>query len=183
MEGGITGNPHDPDDHQNFGRVFDDRANEPMLNEVTATVERALAPEPGKFDYGFKLQAGYRLGRPVYQYAGHAGERDAHTSSMPYVVEAYGNLHIPIGKPTVSTDFKFGQFATIIGAETIDPRTNYFYSHDYIFNFGIPLQHLGGLCHAAHQSDARHLRRGDARGEHLDLRQQRQGGVPGRASA
>ena len=30
-----------------------------QLNQFTATVERALAPEPGKFDYGFKLQAGY----------------------------------------------------------------------------------------------------------------------------
>ena len=41
-EGGITGNFNDPNDHQNFGRVFDDRANEPLLNQATATLERAL---------------------------------------------------------------------------------------------------------------------------------------------
>src|SRR6185312_14966863 len=36
-------------------------------------------------------------------------------------------------------------------AETIDPRTNYLYSHSYIFNFGIPLKHTG-LLSVAHVS-------------------------------
>ena len=143
VEGGITGNFNDPDDHMNFGRTFDDRANEPFLNQATVTVERALAADPGKFDYGFKLQAGYGSdGR----YINTLGTLENVTRNIiqPYVVEAYGNLHFPITLDS-SLDFKFGQFATIIGAETIDPRTNYFYSHDYIFNYGIPLQHLGGL--------------------------------------
>ena len=143
VEGGITGNPNDPNDHQNFGRVFDDRANEPMLNQATLTVERALAPEPGKFDYGFKFQAG---GGSDARFINTTGtlENVSNDIIQPDVIEAYGNLHAPLGGDA-SLDFKFGQFATIIGAETIDPRTNYFYSHDYIFNFGIPLQHLGGL--------------------------------------
>ena len=34
---------------------------------------------------------------------------------------------------------------TLEGAETIDPRTNIFYSHSYIFNYGIPLNHTGVL--------------------------------------
>ncbi len=143
IEGGITGNPNDPDDHQNFGRVFDDRSNEPMLNQATVTVERALAPEPGKFDYGFKFQAG---GGSDGRFINTLGtlENVSNGIIQPYVVEAYGNLHLPFG-PEAGIDFRFGQFATLLGAETIDPRTNYFYSHDYIFNFGIPLQHLGGL--------------------------------------
>ena len=40
-------------------------------------------------------------------------------------------------------DIKAGQFVTLEGAETIDPTTNYLYSHSYIFNFGIPLMHTG----------------------------------------
>lgn len=40
-------------------------------------------------------------------------------------------------------DIKGGQFVTLEGAETIDPTTNYLYSHSYIFNFGIPLKHTG----------------------------------------
>jgi hypothetical protein len=34
---------------------------------------------------------------------------------------------------------------TLEGAETIDPRTNFFYSHTYIFNVGIPFNHTGAL--------------------------------------
>ena len=55
-------------------------------------------------------------------------------------------MHFPLAflNKDAGVDVRVGQFITIIGQETIDPRTNYFYSHDYIFNFGIPLQHLGG---------------------------------------
>ncbi len=146
VEAGITGNPQDPNDHQNFGHVFTDRANEPMLNQATATIERALAPEPGKFDWGFKLQAGVGSDGRFINTLGSL-ENVNRGIIMPYIVEAYGNLHAPLAflDKDAGVDLRFGQFATIIGAETIDPRTNYFYSHDYIFNFGIPLQHLGIL--------------------------------------
>ncbi len=142
VEAGVTGNPNAPDDHQNFGRIFDDRSNEPLLNQVTLTLERALAPEPGKFDWGFKFQAGVGSDGRFVNTLGTL-ENVSRDIVEPYVIEAYGNLHAPLG-PVASVDFKFGQFVTLLGAETIDPRTNYFYSHDYVFNFGIPLQHLGG---------------------------------------
>lgn len=146
VEAGVTGNPNDPNDHQNFGRVFDDRVNEPLLNQATVTVERALVPEPGKFDWGFKLQAG---GGSDGRFINTLGtlENVNRGIIMPYVVEAYGNLHAPLAflNKDAGVDLRFGQFVTLLGAETVDPRTNYFYSHDYVFNFGIPLQHLGVL--------------------------------------
>ncbi len=146
IESGVEGNVSDPDDHMNFGRAFDDRANEPMLNQATVTIERALAPEPGKFDFGFKLQAGYGSDGRYINTLGTL-ENVQHDIVQPYVVEAYGNVHTPLsfmGKDS-SLDFRFGQMVTLLGLETIDPRTNYFYSHNYIFNFGIPLQHLAAL--------------------------------------
>ena len=142
VEGGITGNPLSPNDHQNFGRLFDDRPNEPMLNQATLTVERPLVSEAGQFDWGFKLQAGAGSDARFINTLGTL-ENVTRNIVQPYVIEAYGNLHAPLGS-TASVDFKFGQFVTLLGAETIDPRTNYFYSHDYIFNFGVPFQHLGG---------------------------------------
>src|ERR1019366_1199476 len=42
-------------------------------------------------------------------------------------------------------DLKVGQYSTPLGFETIDPSTNPFYSHSYIFNFGLPLEHTGVL--------------------------------------
>ena len=144
IEGGFTGNPSDPNDHQNFGRVFDDRANEPMLNQVTLTVERALAPGPGKWDWGFKIQGG---GGSDGRFINTTGtlENVTHYILQPYLTEAYGSLHIPV-LTEGGLDLKLGQFVTLLGAETIDPRTNYFYSHEYIFNFAIPFQHLGALA-------------------------------------
>src|SRR5438876_237069 len=53
VEGSVTGNLADPDDKQNFGRLFDDRSNEVLLNQVVITAERLLAPEPGQWDWGF----------------------------------------------------------------------------------------------------------------------------------
>ena len=41
---------------------------------------------------------------------------------------------------------KVGQYPTPIGYETIDPSTNPFYSHSYIFNFGLPFKHTGVLA-------------------------------------
>ena len=59
IDSGITFNPDSPQDNQNFGRIFDDRANEPLLNQVVINFERALAPKLGEFDWGFKLQFMY----------------------------------------------------------------------------------------------------------------------------
>ena len=55
IESGFTGNPAGPSDHQNFGRLFDDRSNEFVMNQAVLTAERALDSKAG-LDWGFKLQ-------------------------------------------------------------------------------------------------------------------------------
>ena len=45
VEAGATLNSKQPDDRQNFGRLFDDRANELLLNQVVLTAEKTLAPK------------------------------------------------------------------------------------------------------------------------------------------
>src|ERR1700692_3380747 len=59
IEGGITGNPDAPNDHHNFGHLFTDRSNEPLLNQMVVTGERALDPNATGFDWGFKVQFMY----------------------------------------------------------------------------------------------------------------------------
>ncbi len=56
IESGITFNPDDPSDRQNFGHLFTDRANELLLNQAVLTAERTLAPSGDNFDWGFKAQ-------------------------------------------------------------------------------------------------------------------------------
>ena len=56
VEGGVTFNGTSPADNQNFGHLFTDRANEPLLNQAVITFERTLDPKCTGFDWGFKAQ-------------------------------------------------------------------------------------------------------------------------------
>ena len=144
IDSGITFNPDTPRDNQNFGRFFDDRANEPLLNQVVINFERTLAPQPSEFDWGFKTQ--FMFGSDA-RYIHSLGLLDNAMKTgiyQPDIVEAYLSLHLPL-LTEHGVDVKLGKFVTLEGAETIDPRTDVFYSHTYIFNFGIPFNHTGAL--------------------------------------
>ena len=139
---GITGNFASPADNQNFGRFFDDRVNEPMLNQFVINFERTLAPQPGEFDWGFKLQFMYGGDARFIHSLGLFSDTLGTSTLQPDLSEAYLNLHFPV---VSGLDLKLGKFVTLEGMETIDPRTNFFYSHTYIFNFGLPFNHTGAL--------------------------------------
>ncbi len=145
IDSGITFNPDSPQDNQNFGRIFDDRANEPLLNQVVINFERALAPKLDEFDWGFRLQFMYGSDARFIHSLGLFDDTAATSILQPDLVEAYLNLHFPVITEG-GLDLKLGKFVTLEGAETIDPHTNFFYSHTYIFNFGIPFNHTGALA-------------------------------------
>jgi len=153
VEAGITGNFDDPKDRQNFGRLFDDRANEPLLNQAVLTIERPLAPEEGKFDWGYKFQFMYGSdARFIHTF----GWMDSVNNDLvqPDIVELFASLHFPI-LTKGGVDVKAGQFVTLMGAEVIYAPANPLYSHSYIFNFGIPFKHTGVLLttHVTDQFD------------------------------
>jgi hypothetical protein len=145
IDSGITFNPATPQDNQNFGRFFDDRANEPLLNQLVINFERALAPQPGEFDWGFKLQFMYGSDARYIHSLGLFSDTAGTSIVQPDLVEGYLNLHFPIISEG-GLDLKLGKFVTLEGVETIDPRANFFYSHTYIFNVGIPFNHTGALA-------------------------------------
>jgi hypothetical protein len=161
IESGVTFNPDRPQSNQNFGRLFDDRANEPLLNQLVINFERALVPQPGQFDWGFKLQFMYGSDARFIHSLG-LFDRTAHEILQPDLVEVYLNLHFPV-LTEGGLDLKLGKFVTLEGAETIDPRANFFYSHSYIFNFGIPFNHTGALA-TFHASKVLDLYAGITRG-------------------
>ena len=167
IDGGITLNPDRPQSNQNFGRLFDDRANEPLLNQVVINFERALVPQPGQFDWGFKLQFMYGSDARFIHSLGLFDHTAATSIVQPDLVEAYLNLHFPIISEG-GIDLKLGKFVTLEGAETIDPRTNVFYSHTYIFNFGIPFNHTGALV-TFHATKSLDLYSGITRGVNTSL--------------
>ncbi len=113
----------------------------PLLNQVILTLERPLDPKkPSEFQLGFKLQGMYGSDA---RYAHFLGEFDRQNHRNQFtVVEAYLNTHLPI-LTKGGVDVKVGQYVTLEGAEVIYAPSNFFYSHSYIFNFGIPFMHTG----------------------------------------
>jgi len=153
IDSGITFNPDDPKDRQNFGRLFTDRSNELLLNQAVITFERTLPSGLTDFDWGFKFQA--MMGsdaRSIHSLG--LLDNTMNETIEPDIVEAYLALHFPIFSAG-GVDLKLGKFVTLEGNETIDPRANFFYSHTYLFDFGIPFTHTGALAiwHATSQVD------------------------------
>lgn len=142
IEGGSTFNTVQKPGDRNFGRLFDDKTNSFQLNQATYTIQRKIDSSLPTYDFGFKFQAMYGsdarythfLHEFQYAFGDHANEFD--------IVEANLQLHTPWFTDG-GFDMKVGQYPTLEGVETIDPTTNYLYSHSYIFNFGIPLKHTG----------------------------------------
>ena len=150
IEGGGLGNPgRDRDPNQiNWGHLFTDKNDNVQLNQLSLTLERPIDSKKS-YDVGFKFQS--MFGSDA-RYTHFLGELDRVTSDKEQfdIVEAWLQFHTPwLGEG--GTDIKVGQYVTLEGAEVIDPRGNFFYSHSYIFNFGIPFKHTGILA-ATHVS-------------------------------
>jgi hypothetical protein len=145
IQGGFTINPQTPDDGVNYGRLFDDRANQPQLNQVLLTINKPTDPNAPGFDWGFKLQGMYGSDARYTHFLGVFDMNPGPGYQNQFdIVEGDVLLHLPF--PTDGgMDVKLGMYPTPIGYETIDPSTNPFYSHSYIFNFGLPLKHTGVL--------------------------------------
>src|ERR1700739_3041789 len=79
------------------------------------------------------------------QFLGELNRVDPYDRNQLAVGEADLQFHLPI-LTSGGVDLKVGQYPTPLGYETIDPSTNPFYSHSYIFQFGLPFKHTGALA-------------------------------------
>ena len=150
IDGGITANPDDPRSRRNFGRLFDDNANRPVLNQAMVTVSRDVDPKATSVDIGFKLQAFYGSDARIVHTLG-VFDQLIHDRNQLTVTEASLSVRLP-DLFAGGLDIKAGMYPTPLGFELIDPKTNPFYSHSYIFNYGLPYKHVGALA-TAHVSD------------------------------
>jgi Putative beta-barrel porin-2, OmpL-like. bbp2 len=143
IEAGITGNPNAPDNH-NFGHLFTDRANEPLLNQVSIVAERLLDPNSTDFDWGFKFWFMYGSDS---RYSKSLGLLDLATNNriQPDFWEISTTIRLPV-PATDGLDLKIGKYQDPMTVEGGDPRGNVFYSHSYIFNFGHPGNETGLLA-------------------------------------
>jgi hypothetical protein len=142
LEGGITGNFDSPSSDLNFGHLFTDKSNQALFNQGSIIVERP-ADTSGGFDWGFRFQG--MMGTDA-RYTHYLGEGDHATDNRIQfdILEASVTAHLPYFTAG-GEELKIGQFATLMGEEVIDPRSNIFYSHSYLFNFGVPLKDTGAM--------------------------------------
>ena len=143
VEAGLMFNGADPANGINFGHLFTDKTNKPILNQVALTAERDLDPKATGVDFGFKIQGMYGSDSRFTHFIGEL-DRSPTTRNQFDIVEANVQAHLPI-LTKGGMDIKAGQFVTLLGQEVIDPTGNFFYSHSYDFLFGIPFKHTGVL--------------------------------------
>jgi hypothetical protein len=144
VDAGITGNPDSPPSGLNWGRLFDDKSNAPLFNQGLLTVQRPIDSSKPAYDVGFFFQFMYGSDSRFTHYL---GECDFCINSL-YQIDipaAYIQAHTP-WLFDGGIDWKVGQWPTLEGAETIEPDTNLFYSHSYIFNYPEPFKDTGVLA-------------------------------------
>ena len=142
LDAGITFNPANPSDGLNFGQLYTDRANTPLLNQLSAIATRPTDPKATGFDYGFTFQPMYGTDARFTHYFNQF-DRVINSRYQFDIVEGDLLFHVPTTDG--GTDIKVGEYPTPIGYEVINPTGNPLYSHSYIYNFGIPIKHAGVL--------------------------------------
>ena len=143
VNAGFIVNPMRPSTGLNFGQLFTDHANQAQLNQILLTAHKPIDPDNPEFQWGFKLQFMYGSDARYTQFLGELNRVVPNQRYQFDVVEANVQARLPFFSGGL--DVKAGQYPTPIGFETIDPATNPFYSHSYIFQFGLPFKHTGAL--------------------------------------
>jgi len=129
--------------------------NHVMINQFVIRVEKIVDASKGKFDVGGMIELMYgtdaaRIHSTGLGYNG-SDSTDNNDPNDPIAVanfhpimqfdipQAYLDIVVPVGNGLV---LRVGKFVTLMGYETIDPRTNNFYSHSYMFQ-AIPFTQSG----------------------------------------
>ena len=156
---GITYNAASPANNFNGPVTFGDRSGEFQLNQLNLFIQRAVATEGDKWDFGGRFDAMYgtdsiftqAYGVPAFDVntlqpknrsswdldiLGTAGNR-FYGLALP---QAYLESYVPVGN---GLNVKAGHFYTPIGYETVPAPDNFFYTHAYTMQYGEPFTHTG----------------------------------------
>ena len=122
----------------NFGRVFDQQSNQFLMNQLDLTVERVVNVTKDKWDIGGRMEWIYGAdSRFIHSNGLFDHETDEYQVDLN---QAYLDVAVPVGN---GLRVRVGKIVTLLGYETINPTSNPFYSHSYLFGFAIPFTHTG----------------------------------------
>lgn len=128
-----TANFGAPVDGLNAMRIFDTRADRPMINYAELSLDRPVdADNPFGFRFDFGVGENPRV----------AKARSSFSGDWYDLQQVYARLRLPIGN---GLTLRGGKFATIIGTEVIESLMNNHISHSWQFGLAEPFTHLGVL--------------------------------------
>ncbi|MEW4453869.1 porin [Bremerella sp. JC817] len=163
LEQGFTGNP-DSDGGllgpagTNGPLIFNDQANEYMLNQLYLSFGRSVNQDSCEWDLGGRVDVLYgtdyyfiqATGLETYDNNGQKwnsgnGPRNAGTAGLYGLAlpQFYLEANVPWGN---GLNVKAGHFYTIMGYESVMAPENFFYSHSYMMQYGEPFTHTGVLA-------------------------------------
>ena len=146
VNAGVAGSIEGQERDTNFGQLFTDKLNKPILNQVLLSAQRDVDPKATGYDFGFKLALLYGSDARITHTLG-VFDRLIHDRLQLDLLEANATARLP-WLFQGGIDAKAGIYPTPLGFETIDPKGNPFYSKSYIFNYGLPFKHLGLLTNS-----------------------------------
>ncbi len=142
VEVGIGGNPRGSIDGFNGPVTFNDRTNDPGMNELYIYLERAVNDQGSAWDFGFRADMIYGTDARFTT----AKNLDDKLLDAPFYKMAFPQFYVdvfaPIGNGVTMT---VGHFYTIIGYEVVTAPDNFFFSHAYTMQYGEPFTHTGAL--------------------------------------
>ncbi len=144
---GITYNASNPSNNFNGPVTFGDRQSEVQLNQLNLFIQRAVATEGDKWDFGGRFDVMFGTDAFYTQaYGAQTGHWDLNLINERFynlaLPQAYAEIYAPFGN---GLNIKVGHFYTPIGYETVPAPDNFFYTHAYTMQFGEPFTHTGVL--------------------------------------
>lgn len=156
---GVTYNAAAPANNFNGPVTFGDRSGEFQLDQLNLFIQRAVATEGDKWDFGGRFDAMYGTDSIFTQAYGvpsfdvNSGDPKSRSSWDLNVLgtagnrfygvafpQAYVESYVPVGN---GLNVKAGHFYTPIGFETVPAPDNFFYTHAYTMQYGEPFTHTG----------------------------------------
>jgi hypothetical protein len=132
-DGYYTYNFNRPDDNFNAGFYMEPRHNRPTLNMVKLNLEKQSTKES---PFGFRVDL---VGGPSNQLLLGTKDRARGLEATRVLWQGYVSYTAPVGN---GLTIDFGKYATPVGAEVVDTKDNFNYSHSYLFAYG-PFYHTG----------------------------------------
>lgn len=163
LEQGFTGNPNADasligPQGTNGPLIFNDQANEYMMNQLYLSFGREVSQDACTWDIGGRVDVLYGTDYYFIQSTGletyddnsqkwnsstgprNAGNAGLYGLALP---QFYLEANVPWGN---GLNVKAGHFYTIMGYESVMAPENFFYSHSYMMQYGEPFTHTGILA-------------------------------------